>query len=76
MSTVSLIGADLRGADLRWADLLAADLRGADLGGADLTGALYLTRTQVGSARGSSTTRLPDRLPHPAHWLPAGSSAP
>ena len=76
LSTAWLIGADLRGADLRWADLLAADLRGANLGGADLTGALYLTRTQVGSARGSSTTRLPDRLPHPAHWPPAGSTAP
>jgi uncharacterized protein YjbI with pentapeptide repeats len=76
LSTVLLIGADLRGADLRSADLLGADLRGADLGGADLTGALYLTRTQVGGARGSSTTRLPDRLPQPGHWLTSGSSAP
>lgn len=74
LSTALLIGTDLRGADLRSADLLAADLRGADLGGADLAGALYLTRTQLGSARGSSTTRLPDRLPHPPHWLTAGSS--
>jgi hypothetical protein len=73
LSTASLIGADLRGADLRWADLLAADLRGANLAGADLTGALYLTRTQVGSAQGSDTTRLPDRLPRPAHWLPASA---
>jgi Pentapeptide repeats (8 copies) len=76
LSTASLIGATLRRADLRWADLLAADLRGADLGGADLTGVLYLTRTQIGSARGSATTRLPDHLPRPAHWLTAGSSAP
>jgi hypothetical protein len=76
LSTASLIGADLRDADLRWADLLAADLRGADLGGADLTGVLYLTRTQVGGARGSATTRLPDRVPPPAHWLAAGSPAP
>jgi Pentapeptide repeats (8 copies) len=68
LSTAQLIGADLRGADLRYADLLGADLRGADLGGADLTGALYLTRTQVGGARGSPGTQLPDRLPHPAHW--------
>jgi hypothetical protein len=71
LSTALLIGADLRGADLRWADLLGTDLRGSDLGGADLTGALYLTRTQVGSARGSASTRLPDRLPRPAHWLAA-----
>ena len=76
LSTASLIGADLRGAGLQVADLLAADLRGAVLDGADLSGALYLTRTQVGSARGSATTRLPDGLPRPAHWLTAGSSAP
>jgi uncharacterized protein YjbI with pentapeptide repeats len=76
LSTASLIGADLRGAGLQVADLLAADLRGANLDGADLSGALYLTRTQVGSARGSATTRLPNGLPRPAHWLTAGSSAP
>jgi hypothetical protein len=75
LSTASLIGTDLRGADLRRADLLAADLRGANLADADLTGALYLTRTQVGSARGSASTRLPDRLPRPTHWHPAASSA-
>jgi uncharacterized protein YjbI with pentapeptide repeats len=76
LSTASLIGADLRGAGLQVADLLAADLRGANLDCADLSGALYLTRTQVGSARGSATTRLPDGLPRPAHWRTAGSSAP
>jgi len=76
LSTASLIGADLRGAGLQVADLLAADLRGVNLDGADLSGALYLTRTQVGSARGSATTRLPDGLPRPAHWRTAGSSAP
>jgi len=75
LSTASLIGADLRGAGLQVADLLAADLRGANLDGADLSGALYLTRTQVGSARGSATTRLPDGLPRPAHWRTARSSA-
>jgi hypothetical protein len=69
LSTAYLLGADLRDTDLRQADLLAADLRGADLTGADLTGALYLTRTQVGGARGSAATLLPGRLPHPAHWL-------
>jgi Pentapeptide repeats (8 copies) len=72
LSTAYLLGADLRGADLRYADLLGTDLRGAELAGADLTGALYLTRTQVGGARGSAATRLSDRLPHPEHWLTAG----
>jgi hypothetical protein len=63
-----LIGADLRAADLRSADLLGADLRGADLRGADLTGALFVTRTQLGSAVGDAATRLPSGLSRPAHW--------
>lgn len=63
-----LIAADLRAADLRQADLLGADLRDADLSGADLDGALFLTRTQVGAARGDAATRLPRRLDRPAHW--------
>jgi uncharacterized protein YjbI with pentapeptide repeats len=46
-----LIGADLRAADLRRADFTGADLRGADLRDADLTGALFLTASQLRSAR-------------------------
>jgi uncharacterized protein YjbI with pentapeptide repeats len=65
-----LIGAVLRGADLRRADLVGADLRAADLRGADLGEALYVTRTQVGSATGDRTTVLPVGLDHPDHWLP------
>jgi uncharacterized protein YjbI with pentapeptide repeats len=76
LSTAYLLGADLRRADLRTADLLGADLRGADLTGADLTGALYLTRTQVGGARGDASTALPAGLDHPPHWLNPGSSRP
>jgi len=63
-----LIAADLRGADLREADLIGADLRDADLGGADLTGSLFLTQTQVNSARGDARTRIPFVLARPAHW--------
>lgn len=63
-----LIGADLRGADLRRADLLGADLRAADLSAADLREALYVTRTQLGSARGDAATRLPADLEPPGHW--------
>ena len=63
-----LIGARLGDADLHRADLLGADLRGADLGGARLAGALYLTRTQVGSATGDRRTTLPDALERPDHW--------
>jgi uncharacterized protein YjbI with pentapeptide repeats len=60
-----LIGADLRNADLRCADLLGADLRGARLEGADLDQALFLTITQVNSARGDGRTRLPVTVRRP-----------
>jgi Pentapeptide repeats (8 copies) len=69
LSTAYLLGASLRDSDLRTADFLGADLRGADLSGADLTGALYLTRTQIGGARGDTRTLLPAGLDRPAHWL-------
>lgn len=68
LSTSCLLRADFRRADLRTADLLGADLRGTDLRGADLTGALYLTHSQVGAARGDTTTLLPPALAPPAHW--------
>lgn len=63
-----LVGADLRRADLRRADVIGADLRGANLSGADLGGALFLTASQVTSARGDAATRLPGALGRPAHW--------
>jgi uncharacterized protein YjbI with pentapeptide repeats len=69
-----LIGADLRGADLAWADLTGADLRGARVAGADLSAALFLNRTQTGSAAGDARTRLPAGLPRPGHWTQPGSS--
>ena len=63
-----LIGATLSGADLRLADLIGADLRAADLSGADLTGSLFLTPSQLGSARGDTATLVPAPLSRPAHW--------
>jgi hypothetical protein len=66
-----LIGADLRGADLREADLIGADLRAADLRGTDLTSAMFLIRGQVHAAVGDAATRIPDRIPRPAHWRSA-----
>jgi uncharacterized protein YjbI with pentapeptide repeats len=63
-----LIGADLRGADLGRADVTGADLRGADLRAADLTDAIFLTQSQLDSAKGDSGTRLPSSLTHPDHW--------
>ena len=64
-----LIGADLTGADLRRADLIGADLRDANLAAADLTGAIFLTRTQLNAALGDQSTKIPDGLTRPSHWL-------
>lgn len=58
----TLIGARLGRADLRRADLTGADLRGADIAGADLSDALFLTRSQLDSARLDPATRVPPWL--------------
>jgi uncharacterized protein YjbI with pentapeptide repeats len=63
-----VIGADLRGGDLRVADLTGADLRGADLRGADLTDSLFLTQSQLETAKGDLRTTLPASLTRPTHW--------
>jgi hypothetical protein len=63
-----LIATDLRDADLRGADLLGADLRDADVSGADLTDCLFLTKSQLRSARGNASTRLSAQHARPAHW--------
>ncbi|NMD70972.1 pentapeptide repeat-containing protein [Bacillus sp. DNRA2] len=63
-----LIAADLRNADLRTTDLIGADLRDADLSGANLTGCIFLTQSQVNSARGSLSTKLPESITIPDHW--------
>jgi uncharacterized protein YjbI with pentapeptide repeats len=66
---VLLLGADLQAADLQTADLLGADLRGADLRGADLTAALFVTAPQLAAAHGDATTRIPEPLDPPRHWV-------
>ena len=71
-----LVGADLRDADLREADVIGADLRGADLRGADLTGALFLTESQLESARGDARTRVSPPLTPPAHWTTVSRAVP
>jgi uncharacterized protein YjbI with pentapeptide repeats len=63
-----LIRADLREADLRAADMMGADLRAANVRGADLRGALFMTQSQLESARGDAGTGIPRSLTRPAHW--------
>ncbi len=63
-----LIAADLSNSDLRKADFIGADLRDAKLYGADLTGALFLTQSQINSAKGDSRTKIPSYIEKPGHW--------
>ncbi|MDQ0272292.1 pentapeptide repeat-containing protein [Cytobacillus purgationiresistens] len=63
------IAADLSYADLRKADFIGADLRDADLRNANLTECIFLTQSQVNSARGNRETKLPDYVERPQHWL-------
>lgn len=63
-----LIAADLRGVDLSGADLIGADLRDADIRGANLSNSLFITQTQINSAKGDSNTKLPRSLVHPEYW--------
>ncbi|WP_346243898.1 pentapeptide repeat-containing protein [Shouchella clausii] len=63
-----LIAANLTNSDLRRVDFIGADLRDADLSGANLAGALFLTQSQIQSAKGDETTVLPDYVERPRHW--------
>ncbi|WP_099362875.1 pentapeptide repeat-containing protein [Fredinandcohnia onubensis] len=64
-----LIAANLSHADLRKADFIGADLRDADLSHANLTDAIFLTQSQISSARGNVHTKIPNFLHRPTHWL-------
>lgn len=64
----NLIGADMRGSSLALADVTGADLRGANLSGANLSSTLFLTQSQLESARGDRATALPPARSRPAHW--------
>ncbi|WP_035790146.1 pentapeptide repeat-containing protein [Clostridium beijerinckii] len=63
-----LIAADLRGTDLSYADLIGADLRDADIRGANLKDSLFITQSQINSAKGDHSTRLPKPIVRPASW--------
>ncbi|AZV57534.1 pentapeptide repeat-containing protein [Clostridium sp. AWRP] len=63
-----LIAANLRGVDLSYADLIGADLRDADLSGANISKSIFLTQSQINTARGNSHTKLPIMIIRPRYW--------
>lgn len=64
-----MIAANLSQADLRKTDFIGADLRDADLCNANLTDAIFLTQSQINSAKGNVHTKIPSYLKRPDHWI-------
>lgn len=77
-TNTNLIGANLAGAlliasnmsysNLEGANLIGADLRDADIRGANLENTLFLTQSQINTAIGDSSTKLPMELVRPLYW--------
>lgn len=65
---VFLIAADMRNTNLKGANLIGADLRDADIRGANLEEAMFITQTQINSAKGDSKTKLPNSIDRPEYW--------
>lgn len=63
-----LIAANMKNTDLKGANLIGADLRDADIRGANLEDAIFLTQSQINTAKGDYKTRLPKSLARPAYW--------
>jgi len=63
-----LIASDLRGTDLNGADLIGADLRDANIKGANLTNSMFITQSQINTAKGDSDTKLPISIVRPRYW--------
>ena len=68
LSGAFLIAANMKGCDLSGTDFLGADLRDTDLCGADLSKSLYLTQMQLNSAKGDSSTKIPESLIRSHQW--------
>jgi hypothetical protein len=71
-----LFWAHLKGANLNGAHLEGANLYRARLEGANLSLATGLIQEQVDAAFGDASTKLPEGLTRPAHWLEPKGSAP
>jgi uncharacterized protein YjbI with pentapeptide repeats len=63
-----LIAADLRENDLSGADFIGADMRDADIRGTNLEKSIFLTQSQINTARGNLSTKLPPALIRPTYW--------
>ncbi|MEG2788678.1 MAG: pentapeptide repeat-containing protein [Romboutsia sp.] len=63
-----LIASNLKATDLSGAILIGADLRDADIRGANLTDCMFLTQSQINTAKGNSSTKLPESLVRPSYW--------
>ncbi len=63
-----LIAADLRGVDLSYANLIGADMRDTDIRSANLTDCIFLTQSQINTAKGDGSTRLPVTIERPLYW--------
>lgn len=78
LKKVNLIGSDLRGAlliaadlsgnDLSGANLIGADMRDTDIRGTNLKNSVFLTQSQINTAKGDINTKLPDSLIRPRYW--------
>ena len=68
LSGTFLIAADLRGNDLSGANLIGADMRDTDSRGANLENSIFITQSQINTAKGDSNTKLPKALVRPSYW--------
>jgi Pentapeptide repeats (8 copies) len=64
-----MIAANFKHSDLRKVDFIGADLRDANFSGANLNEALFLTQSQINSAKGDAQTKIPAYLNKPIHWV-------
>lgn len=76
LTRANLANANLQKVVLREADLEGANLSGANIKGVYLRGTNGLTQSQVESAIGDQTTKLPRHLTMPKNWLAAEPSPP
>lgn len=63
-----LIATNLKGVDLSKVDLIGADLRDTNIRGANLSDCIFITQSQINTAKGDSSTKLPKYLKRPFYW--------